>query len=68
MEIGQTEAANLPWQGIEKMLEKLQQVSAEDIQAAARKYFTDDTLTVGVLDPQPLAQAPRRSAQAGRRH
>jgi len=68
MEIGQTEAANLPWQGIEKMLEKLQQVSAEDIQAAARKYFTDDTLTVGVLDPQPLAQAPRRPAQAGRRH
>jgi zinc protease len=50
------------------MLDKLQQVSAEDIQAVARKYFRDDTLTIGVLDPQPLAPAARRPAHAGSRH
>ena len=68
MEIGQMEAAGLPWRGIDRMLEKLQQVSAEDIQAVARKYFRDDTLTIGVLDPQPLAPAARRPAHAGSRH
>jgi zinc protease len=27
----------------------------------AKRYFSDDSLTVGVLDPQPLEGAPRRS-------
>ena len=48
------------------MLEKLQQVTAADVQTAARTWFNDDTLTVGVLDPQPLDGKPRRPAMAGR--
>lgn len=66
MEIGQTEAAGLPYAKIGRMLEKLQQVGAADIQAAARKYLTDDGLTVGTLDPQPLDGKPRRPAVATR--
>ena len=66
MEIGQTESAGLPYQKIDRMLEKLQAVTAADVQAVARKYFTDDTLTVGVLDPQPLDGKPRRPAVATR--
>jgi len=66
MEIGQTEAVGLSYKSIDRMLEKLQQVSAADVQAVARKYFIDDTLTVGVLDPQPLDSKPRRPAAATR--
>ena len=48
------------------MLEKLQQVSAAEVQAAAKKYFIDDTLTIGILDPQPLDRKPRTAAVASR--
>jgi zinc protease len=67
MEIGQTESAGLSYRHIERMLEKLQQVTAAEVQRVAQAYFTDDTLTVGVLDPQPLDGKPRR-ATAGARH
>lgn len=62
MEIGQIESAGLSHRQIDRMLEKLQAVSAADVQAVAGKYFTDDALTVGVLDPQPLDGKPRRPA------
>ncbi len=48
------------------MLERLQQVTAAQIQAVAKKYFDDDALTVGALDPQPLDGKPRRPAVATR--
>ena len=66
MEIGQIESAGLPYQKLDRMLEKLQKVSAAEVQAAAKKYFSDDTLTIGVLDPQPLDGKPRRAAVAAR--
>lgn len=48
------------------MLEKLQKVTAAEVQAVAKKYFTDDTLTIGVLEPQPLDGKPRRPSVASR--
>lgn len=66
MEIGQTESAGIPYQKIDRMLEKLQKVTAAEVQAVAKKYFNDDTLTVGVLDPQPLDGKPRRPGVATR--
>jgi zinc protease len=66
MEIGQSESAGIPYRKFERMIERLQQVTAADVQAAARKIFIDDTLTVGVLDPQPLDGKARRPAVAAR--
>ncbi len=66
MEIGQIEAVGLSYRQLDRMLEKLQQVTAADIQAAAKKYLIDDTLTVGVLDPQPLDGKARRPSVATR--
>ena len=66
MEIGQTESAGIPYQKIDRTLEKLQQVTAAEVQAVAKKYFSDDTLTIGVLDPQPLDGKPRRATVAAR--
>ncbi len=61
MEIGGTEAAGFAWRDIDKMQDKLRSVTAEEVQAVARKYFNDDTLTVAVLDPQPLDSAAAKS-------
>ncbi|WP_265947290.1 M16 family metallopeptidase [Dechloromonas sp. A34] len=66
MEIGQIESVGLSYRKLNRMLEKLQKVTAAEVQGVARKYLTDDTLTVGVLDPQPLDGKPRRSAAATR--
>jgi len=54
MEIGAFEAAGFNWRDYDKQLEKLRSVTAEEVQAVAKKYFGDDNLTVAVLDPQPI--------------
>jgi zinc protease len=61
MEIGQLEAVGLPYASGERIIGKLKAVTAEQVQEVAKRYFIDDALTVGVLDPQPLSSAPRRS-------
>ncbi len=66
MEIGQIESAGLPYQQVDRMLEKLQKVTAAEVQSVAKKYFNDDALTIGLLDPQPLDGKPRRPAVATR--
>jgi len=68
MEIGQAEASGIHWRDIDKLLDKLRSVTAEEVQAVAKKYFTDDTLTVAVLDPQPLDSAPKRKPAFAVRH
>lgn len=59
MEIGQMESAGFAHPLAERMIEKLQAVTAEQVQAVVQKYFGDDALTVAELDPQPLPQTPR---------
>lgn len=67
MEIGQLEAVGLPYTSGERIIEKLKAVTAAQVQAVAKRYFVDDSLTVGVLDPlPPSAAAPRRSFAAPR--
>lgn len=69
MEVGHTEAVGHSWRDIDRMVAKIRTVTAEEVQAVARKYFDDDRLTVTVLDPQPLAQAKREvAATAPLRH
>ena len=63
MEIGGTEAAGFSWRDIDTLLDKIRSVTAEEVQAVAKKYFKDDTLTIAVLDPQPPEQSkPKRPA------
>lgn len=66
MEIGQMEAVGISHKLDRRMIEKLQAVTAEQVQAVARQYFRDDQLTVAELDPQPLPQAPRQRSAAPR--
>jgi zinc protease len=54
MLIGQLEGVGLSWRVLQQYPAKLQAVTAEQVQAVARKYLDDDKLTVGVLDPQQV--------------
>jgi len=68
MEIGQFETAGLSHRDIDRVLERIKAVTAEQVRAAAKQYFVDDQLTVVVLDPQPLDQAKPRPALPGMRY
>ncbi|RPJ48632.1 MAG: insulinase family protein [Betaproteobacteria bacterium] len=68
-QIGWMEMIGFSHRDLDLFIEKLQQVTADQVQEVARKYLVDDRLTVAYLDPQPLAGAPRRAAPpAGVRH
>ena len=68
MQIGQLESVGLSQRDIPLMLEKIQAVTAEQVQAVARDFLQDDNLTLAVLDPQPLDGKPRRATATGGHH
>lgn len=68
MQMGTLETVGLSWQKKDDYLKKVQQVSAEQVQAVARKYLVDDSLTVAILDPQPVDPAAHRKHTTGGRH
>ena len=67
MQIGQLESAGLSYKDIPVMLQKLQTVTAQQVQDVAREIFNDDYLTVATLDPQPLSDKPKHNP-AGAAH
>jgi zinc protease len=60
MQIGQLESIGLSYKDVPLMLEKLQAVTAQQVQDVAREFLKDDALTIAVLDPQPLSGKPRQ--------
>ena len=66
-QIGALEITGYSHQAIDLMIRKLQEVTAAQVQQVARKYLVDDSLTIAVLDPQPLPGKPDAAAQ-GRNH
>jgi zinc protease len=67
-QIGAMEMAGYSWRDIDVMTEKFRAVTAEQVREVARKYLIDDSLTVAVLDPQPVANRKPAGALPGVRH
>lgn len=57
LEIGALETLGLSWRLIDQFIDKINQITPEQLQAVAKKYLTDDRLTIAVLDPQPLDES-----------
>ena len=57
MEIGMLETLGYGWQTSGLMLDKLNAVTAADVQRVAQSYFVDEQLTIARLVPQPLDEA-----------
>lgn len=64
MQIGRLESIGLSHLDANIILERLQTVTAEQVKAVAEKYLIDDSLTVAVLDPQPLAKTTAQNDQS----
>ena len=68
MQIGQLESVGLSYRDLDTIIKKLQAVTAEQVREVAIKYLIDDSLTVAVLDPQPLEQRSVTPASIRLRH
>lgn len=69
MEIGVAEISDISWRNIDRILEKIKEVTPAQVQAVAAKYFNDDNLTVATLLPQPIdPNKPKAKAPEGLRH
>jgi len=67
-QIGALEAIGLPYRLIDLQVQKIREVTAEQVQEVAKRYFVDDVLTVAVLDPQPLTGKRPAAPPSGLRH
>jgi zinc protease len=70
MQIGMLETIGLDWRLAENYVERMRQVTPEQVQAVARKYLVADNLTLAELVPQPMDK-PRGFARpliSGGRH
>jgi zinc protease len=70
MQIGILETVGLSWKDAERYLERIEAVTAEQVQAVANKYLVQDRLTVAELVPQPIDpdQPPRTAGGAAHVH
>ena len=67
MQIGMLETIGLDWRLSDAYVENVQAITAEQVQAVAKKYFIDKTLTVAELIPMPL-DGSKQAVSAGGRH
>lgn len=68
MEIGAMEMSGISYKQIDRIIEKLRAVTAQQVQSVAQRYFGDDTLTVATLVPLPLSEKKAPAPAAGLRH
>jgi zinc protease len=67
-QIGALEAIGLSHRLIDLQVQRLREVTAEQVQQVAQRYFSDESLTVAVLEPQPLSGDRPAPPPAGLRH
>jgi zinc protease len=67
-QIASLEAADISHRTLDLQLKKLREVTPEQVREVARKYYRDDAVTVAILDPQPLADKPRKAPPPGLKH
>jgi zinc protease len=65
MRLGRLESVGVGWRTGEEYVTRIRAVTPEQVQAVARKYLTDEALTVAHLEPQPMAGKVARAPTAG---
>jgi zinc protease len=71
MKIGQLEAVGLDWRLADEYVDRIKAVTAEQVQAVAKKYLVDKSLTVAELVPLPMEsgrKAPAAVVEGGHVH
>lgn len=68
MELGELVSTDLSFRDADRIPERIKEVTAEQVRTVAAKYLVDDSVTVGILEPQPLERsAPAHAAPAAAR-
>jgi zinc protease len=62
MQLGRLATNGLDWHMLDEYVERLNAVTAEQVQTVARKYLVNTNLTVTILDPQPMSKGQPRPA------
>lgn len=68
MELGLLETVGLDWKKADDYVNKINQVTAEQVRAVAQKYLIEDNLTIAYLDPQPVTGTPKPAKMIGGHH
>ncbi len=56
MQLGMLETVGLGWKVVDQYVDKVNQVTAEQVQEVARKYLIEDKLSVAYLEPLPITE------------
>ncbi|MGZ4954101.1 MAG: insulinase family protein, partial [Methylobacter sp.] len=54
MQLGTLETVGLGWKKVDEYVDKVNQVTAEQVRDVARKYLIEDKLSVAYLEPLPI--------------
>jgi zinc protease len=68
MQIGVYETVGLGWKRIDDYVNKIQAVTAEQVQSVAKKYLIEDKLTLAELIPLPMEKSQPSSQSVGVKH
>jgi len=68
MQLGVLETVGIGWEKVDEYVEKVNQITAEQVRDVARKYLLEDQLNIAYLDPQPINEKKQTSKVAGGRH
>ena len=64
MQLGMLETVGLGWQRADEYVDKVNQITAQQVQEVARKYLIDDRLSIAYLEPLPINSATNTPATA----
>ncbi len=65
MQLGMFETVGIGWEKADEYVEKINQITAEQVRDVARKYLLEDHLSVAYLDPQPIKNHKQTGKVAG---
>ncbi|MCP4284316.1 MAG: insulinase family protein [Gammaproteobacteria bacterium] len=65
MQIGRLESMNMEWKLADEYVGRIKQVTPEQVRAVARKYLTNDNMTLAVLDPLALDNSTGNNNKGG---
>lgn len=68
MQLGILETIGQPWQKGEEYVDKINQITAQQVRAVVRNYLLENKLTIAYLDPQPITQQKQSSKRTRGRH
>ena len=68
MQLGSLETVGLGWQKADEYVDKINQVTAEQIQQVAKKYLIENHLNIAYLDPQSMKKNTSRKPKTGGRY